>query len=98
MGYWECVGAWRSLVARTVRVGEVPSSNLGAPIAPPFPTAYGTGELRFAITLAKALQWLTGWIQESEDPTAELAAALAADLADLRTCPSPIQVLRARNR
>jgi hypothetical protein len=27
-----CVGAWRSLVARTVRVGEVPSSNLGAPI------------------------------------------------------------------
>jgi hypothetical protein len=28
-----CVGAWRSLVARTVRVGEVPSSNLGAPIA-----------------------------------------------------------------
>src|SRR5207302_6542463 len=26
------VGAWRSLVARTVRVGEVPSSNLGAPI------------------------------------------------------------------
>ena len=25
-------GAWRSLVARTVRVGEVPSSNLGAPI------------------------------------------------------------------
>ena len=26
-------GAWRSLVARTVRVGEVPSSNLGAPIA-----------------------------------------------------------------
>jgi hypothetical protein len=28
----ERVGAWRSLVARTVRVGEVPSSNLGAPI------------------------------------------------------------------
>jgi hypothetical protein len=26
------IGAWRSLVARTVRVGEVPSSNLGAPI------------------------------------------------------------------
>ena len=25
-------GAWRSLVARTVRVGEVPSSNLGAPM------------------------------------------------------------------
>jgi hypothetical protein len=29
----ERIGAWRSLVARTVRVGEVPSSNLGAPIA-----------------------------------------------------------------
>ena len=26
-------GAWRSLVARTVRVGEVPGSNPGAPIA-----------------------------------------------------------------
>ena len=26
------VGAWRSLVARTVRVGEVPGSNPGAPI------------------------------------------------------------------
>ena len=26
------LGAWRSLVARTVRVGEVPSSNLGAPM------------------------------------------------------------------
>jgi hypothetical protein len=28
-----CLGAWRSLVARTVRVGEVPGSNPGAPIA-----------------------------------------------------------------
>jgi hypothetical protein len=27
-----CVGAWRSLVARAVRVGEVPGSNPGAPI------------------------------------------------------------------
>ena len=27
------LGAWRSLVARTVRVGEVPGSNPGAPIA-----------------------------------------------------------------
>src|SRR6185369_6807001 len=27
-----CLGAWRSLVARTVRVGEVPGSNPGAPI------------------------------------------------------------------
>jgi hypothetical protein len=26
------VGVWRSLVARSVRVGEVPSSNLGTPI------------------------------------------------------------------
>ena len=26
-----CIGAWRSLVARTVRVGEVPGSNPGAP-------------------------------------------------------------------
>src|SRR3984885_5462372 len=32
MEYWRHIGAWRSLVARTVRVGEVPSSNLGAPI------------------------------------------------------------------
>src|SRR5690349_17557137 len=30
------LGVWRSLVARSVRVGEVPSSNLGTPI--------GTGE------------------------------------------------------
>ena len=28
------LGVWRSLVARSVRVGEVPSSNLGTPIAP----------------------------------------------------------------
>jgi hypothetical protein len=28
----EVIGAWRSLVARTVRVGEVPGSNPGAPI------------------------------------------------------------------
>jgi hypothetical protein len=28
----EFLGAWRSLVARTVRVGEVPGSNPGAPI------------------------------------------------------------------
>ena len=27
----ESIGAWRSLVARTVRVGEVPGSNPGAP-------------------------------------------------------------------
>ncbi len=38
------VGAWRSLVARTVRVGEVPSSNLGAPIKEPLLTR---GFLRF---------------------------------------------------
>ena len=30
--YCRRVGAWRSLVARTVRVGEVPGSNPGAPI------------------------------------------------------------------
>jgi hypothetical protein len=29
-------GAWRSLVARTVRVGEVPGSNPGAPIVGPW--------------------------------------------------------------
>src|SRR3954470_7832183 len=29
----EFLGAWRSLVARTVRVGEVPGSNPGAPIS-----------------------------------------------------------------
>src|SRR5215210_5704905 len=28
------LGVWRSLVARSVRVGEVPSSNLGTPISP----------------------------------------------------------------
>ncbi len=28
----QAIGAWRSLVARTVRVGEVPGSNPGAPI------------------------------------------------------------------
>ena len=35
------LGVWRSLVARSVRVGEVPSSNLGTPIAgePCFPHA-----------------------------------------------------------
>ena len=27
------LGVWRSLVARSVRVGEVPSSNLGTPMA-----------------------------------------------------------------
>src|SRR5690349_24710244 len=27
-------GVWRSLVARSVRVGEVPSSNLGTPMQP----------------------------------------------------------------
>jgi len=32
MGYCWGVGAWRSLVARAVRVGEVPGSNPGAPI------------------------------------------------------------------
>ena len=30
-GILESIGAWRSLVARTVRVGEVPGSNPGAP-------------------------------------------------------------------
>ena len=30
--YTHRIGAWRSLVARTVRVGEVPGSNPGAPI------------------------------------------------------------------
>ena len=29
---WRVLGVWRSLVARSVRVGEVPSSNLGTPI------------------------------------------------------------------
>lgn len=38
-----CVGAWRSLVARAVRVGEVPGSNPGAPIAesPRFSGVFG---------------------------------------------------------
>ena len=31
-GILDPFGAWRSLVARTVRVGEVPGSNPGAPI------------------------------------------------------------------
>src|SRR5438093_12509028 len=29
------LGVWRSLVARSVRVGEVPSSNLGTPMGKP---------------------------------------------------------------
>src|SRR3954465_7261921 len=41
------LGAWRSLVARTVRVGEVPGSNPGAPIELPrleaAPTRRGGG-------------------------------------------------------
>src|SRR5438874_1881425 len=36
---WPHIGVWRSLVARSVRVGEVPSSNLGTPIACPTPYA-----------------------------------------------------------
>ncbi len=36
----DAFGAWRSLVARTVRVGEVPSSNLGAPIAVAAPAGW----------------------------------------------------------
>jgi hypothetical protein len=39
-------GAWRSLVARTVRVGEVPGSNPGAPIGYPLLKVYGDRELR----------------------------------------------------
>jgi hypothetical protein len=40
-GYpWALIGVWRSLVARSVRVGEVPSSNLGTPMV-------GTGETMF---------------------------------------------------
>jgi hypothetical protein len=48
-----CVGAWRSLVARAVRVGEVPGSNPGAPIVlllesggcwgPPESAQFGSG-------------------------------------------------------
>src|SRR5207247_7668061 len=39
------LGVWRSLVARSVRVGEVPSSNLGTPMPPraAFGTARSTG-------------------------------------------------------
>ena len=29
---FHALGVWRSLVARSVRVGEAPSSNLGTPI------------------------------------------------------------------
>ena len=36
---WRVLGVWRSLVARSVRVGEVPSSNLGTPIIQPEPYA-----------------------------------------------------------
>ena len=45
-------GAWRSLVARTVRVGEVPSSNLGAPIPRP-----GGGNGVCARIVTRPLPW-----------------------------------------
>ena len=38
------LGVWRSLVARSVRVGEAPSSNLGTPI---FPAECGIRECGF---------------------------------------------------
>lgn len=42
----DAFGAWRSLVARTVRVGEVPGSNPGAPIATrPSPDGGGLARL-----------------------------------------------------
>src|SRR5438105_6460104 len=60
-------GAWRSLVARTVRVGEVPGSNPGAPMLvidsafaagsrwePPEASAAQLGDLRRAPALAHA--------------------------------------------
>jgi hypothetical protein len=91
VGYWARVGAWRSLVARTVRVGEVPGSNPGAPIAfksrecprmqakgPETLGFAGDGSLVFAV-----VRW-AGWPQSgrSERFAADLAAAKVARLAD----------------
>ena len=45
--YNRSLGAWRSLVARTVRVGEVPSSNLGAPIFAVAVVAYVATALKY---------------------------------------------------
>ena len=54
MGYWALIGAWRSLVARTVRVGEVPSSNLGAPIPSRTATGRRQGPRGFALPVSSA--------------------------------------------
>ncbi len=58
---WACLGVWRSLVARSVRVGEVRSSNLRTPIAAgetPFPprlfVSLGREEVRDRVS---ALAW-----------------------------------------
>lgn len=49
------LGVWRSLVARSVRVGEVPSSNLGTPIAargnPPFPRVVTLEDMTSELTV-----------------------------------------------
>ena len=59
---------WRSLVARSVRVGEVPSSNLGTPIASepePTPDA-GSGSVvirKRYVASALALSWsYSAWV------------------------------------
>src|SRR5438105_6059447 len=63
------LGVWRSLVARSVRVGEVPSSNLGTPIARggtwfPRPLlrcgSFGTKPARFECAVSAMLSlWTT---------------------------------------
>src|SRR6185437_2920738 len=64
-------GVWRSLVARSVRVGEVPSSNLGTPI-----TAWG--QTRGGLT--PLLPGSPGLPRNEEAVAAVVAAAEAVEL------------------
>jgi hypothetical protein len=57
MGYCSGVGAWRSLVARTVRVGEVPSSNLGAPIKSPANAGFFVGRILRWVLAVRPFIW-----------------------------------------
>ena len=60
------VGAWRSLAARTLREGEVPGSNPGAPIACPEPPlgdqdALGQGLAETSLRVRKATDLRLRW-------------------------------------
>src|SRR5512136_1502184 len=59
---FRALGVWRSLVARSVRVGEVPSSNLGTPIA------RRTGNPALRGSLSAAIPEARGGLQPSGEP------------------------------